>query len=111
MEKRYEFIDSTKRDRSTKRLARSHAMKGKNAGKTLHRRSRLDLGRRPVTLMPVAECQHDDASYRAPTQYSLGVTSPTLDSSFLSFSFPVEATPKTRSMIGQCKSTALQLIK
>lgn len=43
MDKSFEFIDSTKSDRLTKRLVRSHAMKGKNAGKKLHRRSRLDL--------------------------------------------------------------------
>ncbi|EGZ76383.1 hypothetical protein NEUTE2DRAFT_98137 [Neurospora tetrasperma FGSC 2509] len=43
MGKGFQFIDSTKTDRVTRRLVRSHAMKGKNVGKVLHRRSRLEL--------------------------------------------------------------------
>ncbi|KAJ9632781.1 hypothetical protein H2204_007656 [Knufia peltigerae] len=43
--KTFAFIDSSKVDRLSQRLVRSHAMKGKNAGKRHHRRSRLDLNR------------------------------------------------------------------
>ncbi|KAH8812227.1 hypothetical protein F5884DRAFT_784799 [Xylogone sp. PMI_703] len=48
MEKTFHFVDSTRADRASKRLIRSHVMKGKNTGKRFHRSSRLDLAtRRP----------------------------------------------------------------
>ncbi|PNP47968.1 hypothetical protein THARTR1_10387 [Trichoderma harzianum] len=37
------FVDGAQTNRAAKKLARSHVMKGKNAGKKLHRRSRLQL--------------------------------------------------------------------
>lgn len=39
MNQLFTFVDGTKTDRVTRRLARSHAMKGKNAGKTHEPRS------------------------------------------------------------------------
>lgn len=42
MNKDFKFVDGTKTDKSTRRAALSHAMKGKNIGKTHQRRSRLD---------------------------------------------------------------------
>ena len=49
MDKGFEFIDGTRCDRFTRRVARSHAMKGKNVGRKLNRRSRLGIGRLPTT--------------------------------------------------------------
>ncbi|EHK20396.1 uncharacterized protein TRIVIDRAFT_48760 [Trichoderma virens Gv29-8] len=37
------FVDGAQTDRAAKKLVRSHVMKGKNAGKRFHRRSRLQL--------------------------------------------------------------------
>jgi hypothetical protein len=37
----FHFVDTTQTSRAAKKLARSHVMKGKNAGKRFHRRSRL----------------------------------------------------------------------
>lgn len=37
------FVDGTETSRAAKKLIRSHVMKGKNAGKKLHRRSRLEV--------------------------------------------------------------------
>ncbi|KAL7935998.1 hypothetical protein V8C35DRAFT_278229 [Trichoderma chlorosporum] len=43
-ETKFYFVNSSSQtSRATKRLIRSHVMKGKNAGKTFHRRSRLQL--------------------------------------------------------------------
>ena len=41
MERSFLFVDGVQADKSSKRLLRRHVMKGKNAGKTVHRRSRL----------------------------------------------------------------------
>ncbi|KAF2736683.1 hypothetical protein EJ04DRAFT_575109 [Polyplosphaeria fusca] len=43
-QQKYQFIDATRSDRATKRAIRSHAMRGKNAGKKHNRRSRLAIG-------------------------------------------------------------------
>ncbi|KAH8651186.1 hypothetical protein BX600DRAFT_100372 [Xylariales sp. PMI_506] len=48
MDKGFAFVDGLKTDRLTRRLARSHAMKGKNIGKEHHHRSRLNRGRAPT---------------------------------------------------------------
>ncbi|KAL7953566.1 hypothetical protein V8C34DRAFT_296612 [Trichoderma compactum] len=37
------FVDGAQTNRAAKKLARSHVMKGKNAGRKVHRRSRLQL--------------------------------------------------------------------
>ncbi|KAH6665247.1 hypothetical protein B0J14DRAFT_620962 [Halenospora varia] len=56
MEKTFQFVDSSaKVDRVTRKLMRSHVIKGKNAGKTVYRRSRLELG--------VGRTPCDDASF------------------------------------------------
>jgi hypothetical protein len=52
--KGFEFIDGTSCDRSTRRQARSHAMKGINAGRKITRRSRLVLGSLPAAKHTVA---------------------------------------------------------
>lgn len=38
------FVDGLQNDRPTKRLMRRHVMQGKNAGKTIHRPSRMPPG-------------------------------------------------------------------
>lgn len=40
---KFYFVDGAQTNRAAKKLARSHVMKGKNAGKKFHRRSRLQL--------------------------------------------------------------------
>jgi hypothetical protein len=37
----FQFVDSTSVDKTTRKLIRSHVMKGKNAGRVLPRRSKL----------------------------------------------------------------------
>jgi len=107
MEKTFEFIDSTSNDKFTRRLARSHAMKGKNTGKTHHRRSRLDQGQlhkyRQSVLPPVAESRHIQRSTGDILHSPLGLTSHTLSKELLSISFPVEATAHSQRIINQCK--------
>ena len=111
MEKSFEFIDSTKNDRLTKRLVRSHAMKGKNAGKTLARSSRLDLSRqlkcRQVALVRNAKSRNDEENRNAPIRASLGLTYMGLGDKLLSISFPVEITSQNQHVINQCQCFAL----
>ncbi|KAH8898898.1 hypothetical protein GQ53DRAFT_878165 [Thozetella sp. PMI_491] len=46
MERTFQFVDVTRLDRATRRSMRSHAMRGKNAGKKFHRPSKFDLPKR-----------------------------------------------------------------
>ncbi|KAH7142113.1 hypothetical protein EDB81DRAFT_691592 [Dactylonectria macrodidyma] len=54
MDNTFFFVDGIEPDRESKRLMRRHVMKGKNAGKTFHRRSRPGLASRQsnTTLAP-----------------------------------------------------------
>lgn len=107
MEKTFEFIDSRKNDKLTRKLARSHAMKGKNTGKKLNRRSRLELGQlhrcRPNVLLPMAENRKKQliTDYRAHCSLQLAYNS--LSNDLLSVSFPLNATPQSQRVINQCK--------
>ena len=87
---------------------RSHAMKGKNAGKTLHRRSRVNRGltHQCTQMVPlsVVECGNDEASDGDPLQ-RLACTA--LRDKPLSFSFSIDATPQSQYVINQCELIAV----
>ncbi|KAH8680749.1 hypothetical protein BX600DRAFT_504504 [Xylariales sp. PMI_506] len=46
MQQTFRFVDGVQVDKSTRKLMRSHVMKGKNAGKKFHRPSRLEASKR-----------------------------------------------------------------
>ncbi|KAF7558920.1 hypothetical protein G7046_g5233 [Stylonectria norvegica] len=56
MMREFAFVDGSKTDRSTRRYARSHAMRGKNLGKTHHRPSRL--AQQPKRRELILQSQH-----------------------------------------------------
>ncbi|EXJ79038.1 hypothetical protein A1O3_08539 [Capronia epimyces CBS 606.96] len=114
-QKHFEFIDSTKSDKATRRLARSHAMKGKNAGKTLHRhrQSRLDLrGQQTATArVPNRRSAQENENRRTlAVQDSLDLTYPALSDKLLSVSFPVETTPQGLGLISQFFDTVVHAL-
>ncbi|KAF4465537.1 hypothetical protein FALBO_7621 [Fusarium albosuccineum] len=74
MEQTFFFVDGVHADRASKRLMRRHVMKGKNAGKTFKRQSRLSLQvAQRHTLTRIAR--------------------PVISNPFRTFRFPVEVTP------------------
>jgi len=104
MEKAFQFVDSSaKVDRVTRKLMRSHVMKGKNAGKTVHRRSRLELG--------AGRTPCDDASFQNETRKrnseELGPVPRNLGNVLRTFQFPVELSESSLKNIDQCKHGSL----
>ncbi|MBV36668.1 MAG: hypothetical protein CMP47_14640 [Rickettsiales bacterium] len=101
MEDNFAFIDCTKSDRSTKKLVRSHAMKGKNAGKTHHRRSRLDLSRSHKSGQSALVQPLDRLNNQECRMGLLGLTYEAVGEQLLAIPFPIEATSQNRPIINQ----------
>ncbi|RYO78812.1 hypothetical protein DL766_008717 [Monosporascus sp. MC13-8B] len=99
MDKTFHFVDGIRGDRASRRQMRRFVMKGKNAGKTFHRPSRLELAR------------HQQNTSRALVRISgdagKGVlASPTaiervLGNVFLTLSLPVEFSPHSLKVINE----------
>jgi hypothetical protein len=100
----YAFIDGSKNDRATRRQARSHAMRGKNAGRKLHRRSRLHQSHHSKIK--------DSASVKFDTRQDM--TTPvsilfkpfgslTFGPELFNVAFPVSGIPQSQDTISQCK--------
>lgn len=87
MERTYQFVDVTRLDRATKRSMRSHVMRGKNAGKNFHRPSKFNLPNRTMQLQQL----WTPSSARG------------LGSVFLSLSLPLDLSPRSLEVLGQCK--------
>lgn len=100
MEKTFQFVDtSAKVDSTTRKLMRSHVMKGKNAGKTVHRRSRRELGAGRAT--------YDDTSFpeneaRMRSSEELGPVAKSLGSALRTFQFPVELSENALKSVDNC---------
>lgn len=97
----FHFVDALRIDRASKRLARRHVMKGKNAGKTIHRRTqRMGLQRqRPEVTAPSLE--------QEPRRFDLispAVTPKYLGSQMLVLTAPVDFTAYSLRVINQCMS-------
>jgi hypothetical protein len=102
----YAFIDGTKSDRATRKLARSHAMKGKNVGKTRLRRSRLRPGASHTSTQPVFanDGSHEEESSSAPAHGTMSFYHVAWGGdALLSAPFPFQATPQSQDVINQCK--------
>lgn len=86
---------------------RSHVMKGKNAGKTFHRPSRLDLARpRPyhyTTLLRTSRATNEEETSADSRGLCPITIARNLGNVFLTFSFPLELTPDSLKVIDQCK--------
>ncbi|KAH8648433.1 hypothetical protein BX600DRAFT_554941 [Xylariales sp. PMI_506] len=104
MKKGFAFIDGLKDDRATRRKALSHAMKGKNFGKTHHRPSKLGQRSRRRNLRQTYLAAIDADQYHFELDSASG--SPGLDShvlccKHLPIPFPIETTPLNRHTINQ----------
>jgi len=104
MEKTFQFVDSSaKVDRVTRKLMRSHVMKGKNAGKTVHRRSRLELG---AGRTPCGDASLPNGARKRNAE-ELGPVARNLGNVLRTFQFPVELGESSLKIINQCKYGSL----
>ncbi|KAJ5657614.1 uncharacterized protein N7484_001263 [Penicillium longicatenatum] len=119
MEKTFFFVSGIANDEKSKKLMRRHVMKGKNAGKKILRRSRLDLqvtqgqphvfegvsrissDRKQIEPMNYAEWR-----YLSPDKMSLE-----LGNVFHTFSIPVEVTPYSLGIINKSYQCQLALMQ
>jgi hypothetical protein len=113
MEKTFQFVDSRKVDKTTRKQIRSHVMKGKNAGRKLHRSSRL-VGRRRYdhcsSFQRIA-CVTDDEQTNEERGYSgYAMIARNIQNSLLTLSFPFkfELSPHSIKVVNQCKYDSLE---
>lgn len=107
------FLDGRDADPESKRLMRRHVMKGKNAGKRIHRGSRLALQKaRAVAakypdnpLQPVVHYSYQQRVRDMNWIYlSLGSAARSFGNVLQPFSLPFEVTVETLSVINRCRS-------
>jgi hypothetical protein len=83
-------------------------MKGKNAGKTVHRRSRFDLG---TGRTPCNDAGVPNEEARKPNPEELGPVARNLGNVLRTFKFPVELSESSLESIDQCKYGSLFRLK
>jgi len=108
----FQFVSSGPLDRNTRKKLRSHVMKGKNAGKRVHRASRLDLARRTAIDMTIprfrlrrlldADNSTDSSDEHGIPQFQSESVSRNLSNIFLTFGTPMELSPGSLSIINHC---------
>lgn len=110
MEKSFHFVDTTRNDKDSKRRMRRFVMKGKNAGKTIHRPSRLALAendrRRPqpnTDSTALARITGDDVDKNALFTYS-GTLTIEYRHCFPAYSLPFKVAPHLLKVINICKT-------
>jgi hypothetical protein len=111
MEKTFCFIDGTQPDKTSKRLMRQHVMKGKNAGKKFHRRSRLGLRITPHQPKTITA---GDVHQEGHCTDKIGAPSSTINRNFgdtiFTSSIPVvEINPHSLNIINQCEDTYIRV--
>ena len=102
--KSFQFVDGANIDSTARKSIRSHVMKGKNARRTIHRQSRLNLSSSwppPNHKAPQRTLQGSRRD-EDPTGISMQV-SRNLGSVFLTFRFPIELTPHSIKVVNQCE--------
>lgn len=105
MGEKFHFVDGIGADRASKRLMRSHVMKGKNAGKTLHRRTRPGARRqRSEVITKCRESEIAECQLASPVDTSL-----MLGSLLRTLSTPVDFTRYSLGVIHKCMSAEPQV--
>ncbi|KUJ07844.1 uncharacterized protein LY89DRAFT_789506 [Mollisia scopiformis] len=94
MKKTFQFVDGSgaKVDKVTRKSIRSHVMKDRNAGKTVHRRSRLELP---------TPCDDSRKEARKSNEEDSGPVARNLGNVLRTFPFPVELSESSLKSIDQ----------
>jgi hypothetical protein len=116
METTFQFIDNGSIDERTRKLIRSHAMKGKNLGRKITRRTRNDVGRQAASSIAEAtDIAHDQSDSLLATQMQAlvggnGDPRPAVIAirqlvtyQLFPATFPVELTPSVMSLVHKCE--------
>lgn len=103
MTQAFEFIDLAKNDKATRRRARSHAMRGKNAGRKIQRHSRLGAEQKSKvqsgTVTKTGLLQTDVRS----ANYLNSVYRGALGDMLLTVSYPIEVASRNKRIINDCE--------
>jgi hypothetical protein len=104
MQQPFCFVDSNHIDKLTKKRMRRHVMMGKNAGRTIQRRSRKDIPTCQVTKAPavslVALCQQSQGDRFSP--FDAFNPDSIYNNVLCGLSFPVKLTPHFAEVISNC---------
>ena len=116
MPREFLFVDGLEVARKERRGMRRHVMLGKNAGKTVARRSRKHLQttdasvpprRQPLSSQRDSHCCGDDGHAQTLPGAISGLPSDDIDHVFLTLQCPVEVCLESRQIIHDCKQTIL----
>ncbi|RYP43306.1 hypothetical protein DL770_011743 [Monosporascus sp. CRB-9-2] len=99
MDKTFHFLDGIRGDRASRRQMRRFVMKGKNAGKTFHRPSRLKLARNQTNTSSALVRTSGDVDKGVLT--SSNAIERVLGNVFLTLSLPVEFSPHSLKVINE----------
>jgi hypothetical protein len=107
----FQFIHNGNRDPATRKLIRSHVMKGKNTGKTRLRSAHLEAGTGSHNLTSSSRSK-PPAAYESPESVADKanfLTAP-LGNTFSGFEFAWEVEPSMIELIHQCRSKKILLV-
>lgn len=112
MEKSFHFVDTTQNDKASRRQVRRFVMKGKNAGKTVHRPSRMAALAKhhqqqantssSSSSMALSRVTASDGDMEALFAYS-GALATKYRDMYPTFSLPVKVAPHSLKIINQCE--------
>lgn len=115
MEKSFHFVDTTQNDKASRRQVRRFVMKGKNAGKTVHRPSRMaalakhhqqqantSSSSGGGSSMALSRVTASDGDMEALFAYS-GALATKYRDMYPTFSLPVKVAPHSLKIINQCE--------
>jgi len=102
----FAFIDNATIDQRSRKLIRSHVMKGKNAGRTVKRASRKPRAEQsPSTSIPPvcnpAFSKHIRIRKPQEDEFRIIIAN-RIGTGFLTFSYPLEITPHVASLLHDC---------
>lgn len=111
MDQKFLFVDGVETGKAARKRIRRHVMNGKNAGKKVHRRSRLDLIRPAPYYQKQKFSQQREPQIveKQVTRMDQSLACPimshrSLGNPFRTLSYPVETTSYTINVFNQCKS-------
>lgn len=116
MDQKFLFVNGVHPGKAARKQIRHHVMNGKNAGKKIHRRSRLDLIRRNPYYQKQKDSQKCEPQiFKKPVNrmdQSLAcpiMNHQNLGNPFLTLSYPVQTTSYTINVFNQCNNSIILL--
>jgi hypothetical protein len=110
MDRKFLFVDGVQTSKTARQRIRRHVMNGKNAGKKVHRRSRLDLicptpyyqKHRSIQRLESRDFDEEHSSKEQSLACPI-MNHRSFGNPFRTLSYPVETTSYTIDVFNQCK--------